>query len=167
MENYYNLGIEEIEKELNTNKEGLSNKEVNERIESMKFNTAMSSLMVYCNYMTDMTSIPVYMLEIMVKLIYPFAPHIAEEMWQKLSHNKTITFEKWPSYDNSVLVLDTCHMVISVNGKKRAEIDLPIDISDNEIKEKVKSIPAIASFIEGKTLKNIIIVKNKLVNIVI
>ena len=142
-------------------------KEVSERIESMKFNTAISSLMVYCNYMINMEVIPVYMLEIMAKLIYPFAPHIAEEVWQMLGHNKTITFEDWPNHDENSLILDKIHLVVSVNGKKRAEIDLDRSLSDGEIKEKVKNIPAINSYIKDKEIKKFIIVKDKLVNIVV
>ena len=96
-----------------------------------------------------------------------FAPHIAEEVWQMLGHNKTITFEDWPNHDENSLILDKIHLVVSVNGKKRAEIDLDRSLSDGEIKEKVKNIPAINSYIKDKEIKKFIIVKDKLVNIVV
>ena len=142
-------------------------KDVGERIEEMKFNTAVSAIMIYSNYLSEMEKIPLAMLEIMIKLVYPFAPHIAEEMWQEIGHTKTISFEEWPKYDSSALIKNTVHIVISINGKKRTEINTKKDLSDEDLKNHILFLPQIQNYLQGKELKKFIVVKNKLVNLVI
>ncbi len=142
-------------------------KDVSERIEEMKFNTAISALMIYLNYIENMEKIPVVMIETFLKLLYPFAPHITEEMWQILNHKDTITFEKWPVYDKDMLVLLKINIVVSVNGKRRFETEIDNDMPDDEVKSYVLNLENTKKYIGNNIVKKVIVIKNKLVNIVI
>ena len=101
-----------------------------------------------------------------VKLIYPIVPHIGEEMWEKLGHSGTITYEPWPKYDESKLVKSAVKMAVSVNGKPRDTIEVAVDLDDEEVKKIATSSEAVKRHLEGKEIKKIIVVKNKIVNIV-
>ena len=142
-------------------------KDVSERIEDMKFNTAVSALMIYSNYMSEMEKIPAEMLETFIKLLLPFAPHIANEMWENIGKKTTLDFEAWPKFDEKALISSTVNIVISVNGKKRAETEISADLPNTEVEKLVLSLESIKKYIEGKKPKKVIIVPNKLVNIVI
>ena len=87
-------------------------------------------------------------------------------MWEKLGHNSTIAFEAWPTYDESKLKKDTVKMAVSVNGKLRATIEVPLDISEEEIKEIAFKEEGVKRHTEGKEIKKVIVVKNKIINIV-
>ena len=142
-------------------------KDVSERIESMKFNTAVSALMVLSNYMNGLEKVPVSMMEIFAKLLNPFAPHLASEIWEMLGHNSRIDFEPYPIFDASKIKSSDVNIVITVNGKKRLEMSVPVDLSDEEVKTLVLDNNSIKPYIEGKDIKKIIVVKNKIVNIVV
>ena len=106
--------------------------------------------------------------ESFIKLLNPLAPHITEEIWTKiLKHNHTIAYEAWPSYDETKTVSDTYEMVVQVNGKIRGKIDVSMNTSKEEMENLAKEIPNVKSNLEGKQIVKIIIVPNKLVNIVI
>ena len=142
-------------------------KDVSERIDEMKFNTAVSALMIYSNYMGEMDVIPTEMMEVMVKLLSPFAPHLADEIWENLGHDTDLAFEKWPEFDEKALVLSNVNIVISVNGKKRLEVEMPADLSSSEMEERVRALDTLKPYLQGKDIKKIIVVPNKLVNVVI
>ncbi|MGN0930000.1 MAG: leucine--tRNA ligase [Alphaproteobacteria bacterium] len=142
-------------------------KDVSERIETMKFNTAVSSLMVLSNYMITLEKIPVSMMEVFAKLLNPFAPHIASEIWEMLGHSSRIDFEPFPKFDPEKIKSSDVNIVITVNGKKRLEMSVPVDLSDEEVKTLVLDNNALKPYIDGKEIKKIIVVKNKIVNIVV
>lgn len=142
-------------------------KDVSERIESMKFNTAVSALMVLSNYMNSLEKVPVSMMEVFAKLLNPFAPHLASEIWEILGHRSRIDFEPFPVFDVSKIKSSEVNIVITVNGKKRLEMSVPVDLSDEEVKTLVLDNNALKPYIEGKEIKKIIVVKNKIVNIVV
>ena len=103
----------------------------------------------------------------MVKLLSPFAPHLADELWEMLGNKTDLAFEKWPEFDEKALLLSNVNIVISVNGKKRLEVEMPVDLSSSEMEEKVRELDALKPYLQGKEIKKIIVVPNKLVNIVI
>jgi len=105
--------------------------------------------------------------EAVVILLSPFVPHIAEELWHILGKPNSIFKTKWPEYDRSAIVEDVVTMVIQVNGKLRSKVEVPSDIKEEGLKEKVLADPRIKELTSGKTIKNFIIVPKKLVNIVI
>ena len=141
-------------------------KKVTDDFESLNFNTAISQMMVFVNEVYRINKINKEYAEGFIKLLYPIAPHIGEEMWEKLGHNETIAFEPWPKYDESKLVKSTVKMAVSVNGKLRDTIEVPLDLDNPEVEKIALNSEAVKRHIEGKQIKKVIVVKNKIVNIV-
>ncbi|MFD1706780.1 leucine--tRNA ligase [Siminovitchia sediminis] len=141
-------------------------KKVTEDYEAMHFNTAISQLMVFINeaYKTDV--LPKEYMEGFVKMLSPIAPHIAEELWEKLGHHETITYESWPVYDESKLVADEVEIVVQVNGKVRSKLVVSREAGKAELEELALKDEKIQSVIEGKTVRKVIAVPGKLVNVV-
>jgi len=139
-------------------------KGVSEDIEASKFNTAISKLMILTNAYTDKGTISQADYEVLLKLLNPYCPHMAEELWHNY-HDTTIQFEPYPTYNEKDLVEDTCLIVISVNGKVRDKMEMKRGASDEEVKEKALSLERIKAYTENG-IKKIIIIKDKIVNIV-
>ena len=123
-------------------------------------------MMIFTNEVYKVGKLPKKYAEGFVKMIYCIAPHIGEEMWNQLGHNNTITYEPWPTYDESKLVLNTIKMGVSVNGKPRATIEVAVDASEEEIKAIALNEEGVKRHTEGKEIKKIIVVKGKIINIV-
>ena len=139
-------------------------KGVSEDIESSKFNTAISKLMILTNALTDYGQVTQGEYEVLLKLLNPYCPHMVEELWHNY-HDNTIQFEKYPTYNENDLIENTCLMVISVNGKVRDKIEVERGLSNDEVEKIVLSREKIKPYIENG-YKKIIIVKDKIVNIV-
>lgn len=142
-------------------------KKVTEDYESLAFNTAISQMMIFINEVYKVNKLPRKYAEGFIKLISCITPHIGEEMWEKLGHKKTIAFESWPTYDETKLKKNTVNMAVSVNGKLRATIEVDISLSEEEIKEIAFKQEGVIRHTEGKTIRKIIVVKNKIINIVV
>ena len=143
-------------------------KKVTEDIESFKFNTAISGIMelvneIYQNLNTDIRKA----VEAVIVLISPFTPHLAEEMWQRLGNKRSILHSEWLKYDTRFLQEEVITMVIQVNGKLRSKIEVPVDISEDSLKELLLENDKLKPWIKDQPVKNIIIVPQKLVNIVV
>jgi leucyl-tRNA synthetase len=110
---------------------------------------------------------PRSILEPFVLLLSPFAPHIAEELWEKLGHTPTLAYEPWPAYDRSKLQMDTVEVVLQVNGKVRSKIAVPADLPDRDLEKLALADEAVRRHCEGKTVAKAIVVPNKLVNVVV
>ena len=141
-------------------------KKVSEDIESMKFNTAISALMIFVNE-SETNIISRGEFEKFIKLLSPFAPHITEELWQNLGHKNSIQLEPWPEWDTNLIIDEEVKIVIQVNGKVRGEIVMPNNAAEEDIKNKALANPAVLKHIQGKNLQRVIYVKNKLINIVV
>lgn len=141
-------------------------KKVTEDFETLNFNTAISQLMVFINDCYKADKINKSYIEGFVKMLAPIAPHLGEELWSILGHESTITYQPWPSYDEQLLEGDMVEIVVQVNGKVRAKLE----ISKNATKEEMEQIALdnenIKGAIEGKEIKKVIAVPQKLVNIV-
>ena len=142
-------------------------KKVTNDYENMFFNTAISQMMIFINNATKEEIVPREYAEGFIKLLSPVAPHIAEEIWNKLGHDDTITYEPWPKYDESKLVEDTIEIPVQINGKVRATISIPLDATETQAKEAAHVNENITSQLEGKTIIKEIYVKNKIYNIVV
>ena len=142
-------------------------KKVTNDYENMFFNTAISQMMIFVNTATKEDVLPKEYAEGFVKLLSPVAPHIAEELWNRLGHNDTITYEAWPTYDEAKLVEDTVEIPVQVNGKVRATIQIAVDASEEEVKNIVHENANVQTQLEGKTVVKEIYVKNKIYNIVV
>ncbi|OQP01594.1 leucine--tRNA ligase [Geobacillus sp. 44C] len=141
-------------------------KKVTEDYEALRFNIAISQLMVFINEAYKAPVLPKEYMEGFVKLLSPVCPHIGEELWQKLGHNDTIAYEPWPTYDESKLVEEEVEIVVQVNGKVRAKLRVPADLSKEELEQMAMQDEKIQEHIAGKTVRKVITVPGKLVNIV-
>jgi leucyl-tRNA synthetase len=141
-------------------------KKVSEDYESFKFNTAIASLMELTNAIYQ-SSADKDVLSVLIRLLSPIAPHFCEEVWESLGNKESIVKASWPGYDPRMLVEDTVTIVIQVNGKVRSKIEVPRDISGENLKELVLADEKLTQWIKGKSLKNFIVVPQKVVNIVL
>ncbi|PEU90023.1 leucine--tRNA ligase [Bacillus cereus] len=139
-------------------------KKVTEDYAELRFNTAISQMMVFINDAYKAETLPKEYVEGFVKMIAPVAPHIGEELWSKLGYNETITYASWPTFDEAKLVEDEVEIVVQVMGKVRAKLTMSKDASKDEM-EKL-ALEAIQDQIEGKTVRKVIVVPGKLVNVV-
>ena len=139
---------------------------VTDDIEEMQFNTAISKLMVFARDITKDAPLPRDIAETFVLLLSPFAPHLAEELWQRLGHAESLAHEAWPRADAALLVDDTVTLAVQVNGKRRAEIRVPADADEAAIREAAMAEPNVERHLGGREPKKVIVVPGRLVNIV-
>ncbi|MBT8895866.1 leucine--tRNA ligase [Lactobacillus delbrueckii subsp. bulgaricus] len=141
-------------------------KTVTEHFEELRFNTAISQMMVFMNACQKVDKIPREYAEGFVKLMAPVAPHMMEEIWHVFGHDESVQFAAWPTYDASKLVESTVEMAVTVNGKKRGNFQIAKDASREEAQAAATALPHVKEFLEGKEIKKVIVVPNKIVNIV-
>ncbi len=142
-------------------------KKVSEDIENLRFNTAISALMILANEFGKEKEISLIYYSKFLILLSPFAPHIAEELWNQLGNKKSIFTEKWPQFDPKLVKDETIELVVQVNGKVRAKLSVPAEISEEEAKNLATSDVAIKKWLAGQEPKKVIFVRGRLINIVI
>ncbi|MDR5000777.1 MULTISPECIES: leucine--tRNA ligase [Brevibacillus] len=142
-------------------------KKVTEDYEGLRFNTGISQLMVFVNEAYKADVLPKSYMEDFVKMLSPIAPHLGEELWEKLGHKETISYEAWPTYDESKLVEDEVEIVIQINGKNKEKLLIASDSTKEQMEELALNNDLIKELIDGKTIVKIIAVPGKLVNIVV
>jgi leucyl-tRNA synthetase len=142
-------------------------KKTGDDIERFSFNTAVSNFMICVNDLTDLKCNKRAILEPLVILIAPYAPHMAEELWEQLSHSETITFASFPEYKQEYTVENTFHYPVSFNGKTRFQLELSLNLTVPEIEQAVMKAPEIDKWLQGKPPRKIIVVPKKIINIVI
>jgi leucyl-tRNA synthetase len=140
-------------------------KKVGEDIESMKFNTCVSALMILSNTMGDATSISKSSYETLLVLLAPFAPHLTEELWHELGHTTSIHLEPWPTYDATKLVADTVIVAVQVAGKTRGTVTVPNGASEEMVRAAVQKDEKLAQYIP-QTPSRVVYVQNKILNLV-
>jgi leucyl-tRNA synthetase len=142
-------------------------KKIGEDIEDLKFNTAISQMMIFVNEVMKSDARPRQILEPFVLLLSPFAPHIAEELWRRLGHDATLAYESWPAYDPAMLRRSSVEIVVQVNGKVRSRLQVPSDTPEKRLEELALADADVLRHTEGKDVLKVIVVKNKLVNLVV
>ncbi len=142
-------------------------KKVGNDLEGLAFNTGISQLMVFSNHLRCLDIVPRSALECFLKLLNPFSPHIAEEMWQLLGHTEELAYKAWPEYDEQLLVKDLIKLAVQVNGKVRAQIEVELDADKDSILKLAHEQGSIQQHTEGKTIVKEIVVPNRIVNIVV
>ncbi len=142
-------------------------KKVEEDIESMNFNTAVSSMMMIVNEIEKSDLVSIKDFKMLLKILAPFAPHITEEIWFSLGEKKSIHLSEWPKWNKNKIIDDKIKIIIQVNGKLRAEIMIPVDSDDDYVKKEVINNESIKPWISGKEIKRFIYVKGRVVNIVV
>jgi len=142
-------------------------KKVTEDIEAMRFNTAISAMMIFLNSAEKWDKVPRAIIEQFLLLLNPFAPHISEELWRLLGHGETMAYEEWPEFDPEMIKTDTISIVVQVNGKKRATISVPADAGKDAILALAREEDNVARYLEGNQLRKEIYVPGKLVSLVV
>lgn len=142
-------------------------KKVRDVIERASLNTVVSHLMIAVNELQELKCNKRKILEPLVVLISPYAPFIAEELWEKLGHSQSVYQATFPKYDEKYLQDSSFEYPVSFNGKVRFKLELPVDMSEEQIKEVVVSHENSAKWLQGKTPKKIIVVKNRIINVVV
>ena len=142
-------------------------KKVTEDIESMSFNTSVSAFMVATNELGTLKCRKQEILEPILILLAPFAPHIAEELWHQLGNKESIHIANWPKYNATLLVENSFNYPISINGKTRAQIEIELTATEDEIKQAVLNHDLVIKWMDGKPLKKFILVKGRIVNVVV
>lgn len=142
-------------------------KKVGDDTESLDFNTAISQMMVFLNEFSKVSSRNRQAMEVFVKLLAPYAPHIAEEIWQRLGYNESLAYEPWPEFDEEKLKLDEVEILIQIKGKPKARVMMPADCDREEMKRLALADDAVKEAVDGAEVKKIIAVPGRLVNIVI
>ena len=142
-------------------------KKVADDIEALGFNTGISQMMILVNEWRKEESISQEDFSIFLRLLAPFAPHLAEEIWENLGYTKSVFYEDWPRANPELLKVDEIVIAIQVNGKKRSVINVPADISEEKVKKIVLALPKVQNYLKGKAIRKWIYVPDKIVNIVV
>jgi len=141
-------------------------KKVSDDIESMKFNTAVSSLMIYVNSLDKKDKISQEEFRTLILLLAPFAPHITEELWLLLGRKDSIHIQNWPTYDSKKLIKDEIILAVQINGKVKANVLVSRDQSEEEIKTMALALPEVNKWLKGKKPERVIVVPRKIISIV-
>ena len=141
-------------------------KKVSDDIESMKFNTAVSSLMIYVNTLDKKNKISQEEFKTLILLLAPFAPHITEELWLLLGRKDSIHIQNWPTYDSKKLIKDEIILAVQINGKVKANVLVSRDQSEEEIKTMALALPEVNKWLKGKKPERVIVVPRKIISIV-
>jgi len=136
-------------------------------IEHLKFNTGISALMIFNNLTIKKGKVTKSTAETFAKILSPYAPHVAEELWEIYGNKHTLAYEPWPEVNESLLVENTFEYPVSFNGKTRFMKKLPVDMPNNEIEKAVLSDARTAKWFEGKVIRKFIIVSNRIINVVV
>ncbi|HAR43578.1 MAG TPA: leucine--tRNA ligase, partial [Bdellovibrionales bacterium] len=141
-------------------------KKVTEDIENLRFNTAISQMMIFINHMTKLQSRPRKCLRPFIQLLNPFAPHLAEELWARSGEKSELTYEPWPAYDPALAKDDLITIAVQVMGKTRGTLDIEPGSAQEVLEKLAKDLPAVANQLQGKQIRKVIFVKDKILNFV-
>jgi len=142
-------------------------KKVSKDTSTLDFNTAISQMMIFCNEIGKLEKLPRGLWEPFVLLLSPYAPHLAEEQWEKLGHKHSLAREAWPAYDEALCADEVKEIVVQVNGKIRDRFTAPAGSPEKELEAAALALPKVREWTDGKAVAKVIVVKDKLVNIVV
>ena len=142
-------------------------KKVTEDLEALHFNTAISQMMVFTNDMTKLDQRPRALIEPFVLLLAPFAPHLCEELWERLGHAPSVSRHPWPAFDPALVVSDRFEIPLQVNGRLRSKIEVPADWTEEQVVALARQDAKLAEWLQGKPPRKVIYVAKKLVNFVV
>lgn len=140
--------------------------EVGERIDQMKFNTAVSSLMTYVNYMSNLDKVPAELYETLLHLLCPFTPHVCEEMWARMGYDSLLIKQPWPQGDAKLAEDSVVTYAVQICGKMRGTIEMPKGASQDDVKAKALELDNVKRQLEGKEIRKVIVVPDRLINLV-
>ncbi len=142
-------------------------KKVGDDIESMRFNTAVSAMMILVKHIGSLPAAPREALKSLALIVSPFAPHLGEELWQRLGATESLAYEPWPAFDPALVKDASAEIGVQVNGKVRGAVTLALDAPEATAREAAMADPKIASHVEGKTLKKVIYVPGRILNFIV
>jgi leucyl-tRNA synthetase len=142
-------------------------KKVTQDIELLRFNTAVSAMMILTRQLADQKPVPREGAEALALLLSPFAPHLAEELWQRLGHAESLAHHPWPSWDEALCKDDVVEIAVQVNGKVRGRITLAVDATEDDAKTAALADPNVAQHLAGKPIKKFLYVKGKIANVIV
>jgi leucyl-tRNA synthetase len=142
-------------------------RKVTEDIEAMRFNTAISAMMVLTNELMKLEKVPAEAIAVLAKLLHPFAPHLGEEIWEMLGHAPSIQTQPWPSYDPALCEEDEVEVPVQINGKVRGRITLPKLATEQQALAAAREVPTVGAQLEGKILRKTIWVPGKILNLIV
>jgi leucyl-tRNA synthetase len=140
---------------------------VTDDLDGMRFNTAIAAMMEFTNHLTPLAVRPRQVLEPFVLLLSPFAPHLAEELWHALGHSQTLAYEPWPAYDPALTRAEEIEVPVQVNGKVRLRLSVPAGLDKDALQRRVLDDPKVQALLAGKQILKVVVVPQKLVNIVV
>ncbi|MGL4465320.1 MAG: class I tRNA ligase family protein, partial [Planctomycetia bacterium] len=143
---------------------------VTDDLDHLRFNTAIAKMMEFVNFLTPLADRPRAMVEPLVLLLAPFAPHVAEELWEILGRGPTLAYEPWPTFDEGLCAADAVEIVVQINSKVRSKVTAPVDVTDADLIELARSDEKIVAGLAGKEVVKSFVVSNrtgKLVNFVV
>jgi leucyl-tRNA synthetase len=140
---------------------------VTDDLDGLRFNTAIAAMMELTNHLTRLDIRPRSVLEPFVLVLSPFAPHLAEELWHTLGVQGTLAYQPWPKYDPSLTKSDEIEVPLQVNGKVRSKLTVPADVTDEALRKAALADPRLLESIAGRTVRKVIVVPRKLVNVVV
>ncbi len=138
-----------------------------EDIEDLGFNTAIARMMEFVNLTIKVDKVDREWMAQFVLVLAPFAPHMAEELWQRFDHTETLAYAPWPEYDEALLVEDTIKVPVQVNGKLRGRVSVSPDAEEEEIKQAALAQENVRRHLEGREIDKVVVVPGKLVNVVL
>jgi leucyl-tRNA synthetase len=142
-------------------------KKVGEDIDALRLNTAVSAMMILANHLNGLPQVPREAAEKLVLCLAPFAPHLGEELWQRLGHEPSVAEAPWPSFDPALCVDDTVEIGVQVNGKVRGRVTLGLTASEEEARGAGLGDSNVAKFVEGKQVAKVIYVPGKILNFIV
>ena len=141
-------------------------KRVSLDLEQLKLNTAIAAIFDFVNFMTPRERRSRSVIETFVLVVSPFTPHLAEELWHRLRHEDTLAYEPWPSYDEALARDEEVEIGVQINGKVKARVMVPADAGEDTIRTAALAERRVCEALEGKTIRKVIVVKGRLVNVV-
>jgi leucyl-tRNA synthetase len=142
-------------------------KKVGDDIETFGFNTAISQMMIFVNHLSKETVRPKVVVEKFLLALAPFAPHIAEELWQRLGNSDTLSYHSWPEYDSELVKEKQIELAVQIKGKIKDRIVVDADATEEQITQKALSSEKVIAAMAGKEAKKVIVIKSRLVNIIV
>jgi leucyl-tRNA synthetase len=142
-------------------------KKVTEDTATLNFNTAISAMMIYSNELARLAAIPRALWEPLIIMAGAYAPHLGEELWEKLGHKGSVSTCSWPVYDEAMTVFDEVTVVVQVNGKIRDKFTVAAGTAKDELEKIALDLPGVKKWLEGQTVVKVISVPDKLVNVVV
>ncbi|MCL2724507.1 MAG: leucine--tRNA ligase [Polyangiaceae bacterium] len=142
-------------------------KKVTDDVEGMRFNTAISAMMIFVKHLTALGKTPREAATALTLLVSPFAPHLGEELWERLGFTKTLAYEPWPAFDPALVKDDVVEIGVQINGKARASIVLAVAADEEVAKAAALSDARVRPFVQGKTVKKVIYVKGRILNLIV